>query len=170
MNVDYLLLGGVWLGSVKPDMNNILQPIIENVNSLDVSINTPEGIKYLKAKLLLGVFDLPAKAAAVNMMQYNGRYGCLYCLDEGIYFPHRRLYLPSDNHRPRNMKDMTKWAKQAIEQGRPVFGVKGPSILSSSIDIVKSVPIDYIHASLNLFSIAGLIPSITNQYINLAKK
>ena len=161
MNVEYLLLGGVWLGSVKPDMNNILQPIIEKVNSLDVSINTPEGIKHLKAKLLLGVFDLPAKAAAVNMMQYNGRYGCLYCLDEGIYFSHRRLYLPSDNHRPRNMKDMTKWAKQAIEQGRPVFGVKGPSILSSSIDIVKSVPIDYMHAILE-----GITKSLFNCWFN----
>ena len=68
MNVDYLLLGGIWLGPVKPDMRTILQPIIEKVNSLNADINTPQGIKQLKAKLLLGVFDLPAKAAAVNMM------------------------------------------------------------------------------------------------------
>ena len=145
MNVDYLLLGGIWLEPIKPDMNTILQTIIEKVNSLNADINTPQGIKQLKAKLLVGMFDLPAKAAAVNMMQYNGRYGCLYCLDEGVHISHRRLYLPSDNHRPRNMKDMSKWA---TEEGTPVFGVKGPSVLSSTIDIVKSVPIDYMHAIL----------------------
>ena len=63
MNIDYLLLGGVWLGPVKPDMHAILKPIIDWINVLTMDIQTPQGSKKLKAKLLLGVFDIPAKAA-----------------------------------------------------------------------------------------------------------
>lgn len=82
---EYFLLGGVWLGPVKPDMETILHPIIDKINSLNAEIQTPQGMKHLKAKLLLGVFDLPAKAMAMNIIQFNGRYGCPYCLDEGTY-------------------------------------------------------------------------------------
>lgn len=84
MNVEYLLRGGVWLGPVKPDMKVILQPILDKINSLDAEIQTPQGTKYFKAKLLLAVFDLPAKAMAMNTSQFNGCYGCPYCLDEGL--------------------------------------------------------------------------------------
>lgn len=107
-----------------------------------------QGTKILRAKLLLGVFDLPAKALALNCLQYNGQYGCAYCLDSGTYISHRRLYLPQDAHAPRSFGDMKQWATQAEQQGEPIYGVKGPSILSSSINIVTSVPVDYMHAVL----------------------
>ncbi len=110
MDADYLLLGGIWLGPAKPDMKTILQPVISKIESLKVSLKTCQGEKQLRAKLLLSVFDLPARAAAVNMMQYNGRYGCLYCLDEGKHINHRRIYLPSERHTPRNDTQMNRWA------------------------------------------------------------
>ena len=148
MNIDYLLLGGIWLGPVKPDMHAILKPIIDRINALTMDIQTPQGSKKLKAKLLVGVFDLPAKAAGVNMMQYNGKYGCLYCLDEGLHISHCRIYLPSDSHQARNIKDIHKWSEQAIKDGKPIFGVKGPSVLTQCLNIITSVPIDYMHAIL----------------------
>lgn len=40
---------------------------------------------------------------------------------------------------------MELWASQAETSGKPVYGVKGHSILSKYIDIVKDVPIDYMH-------------------------
>ncbi len=43
---------------------------------------------------------------------------------------------------------MKRWATKAERQGKPVYGVKGPSVLSPSINIVKSVPVDYMHAVL----------------------
>ena len=82
MNVDNLLLGGVWLGPVKPDMTIVLEPVLKQIDELDLEISVPGGIRHLKAKLLLGVFDLPAKAAALNVKQFNGEYGCNYCLDK----------------------------------------------------------------------------------------
>eukprot|EP00731_Ephydatia_muelleri_P032131 Em0023g638a len=36
-NVQYLLVGGLWLGSVKPDMNKILKPILTRIKKLEDS-------------------------------------------------------------------------------------------------------------------------------------
>lgn len=85
---------------------------------------------------------------ALNFSQFNGRYGCAYCLDKGTYANHRMLYLPGDSHERRKRRDLRKWAEDAEKQGKPVFGVKGPSILSPYIDIFKAVPVDYMHAVL----------------------
>ena len=35
----------------------------------------------------LSSVDLPAKAAMLNVKQYNGRYGCSHCGDEGVSRP-----------------------------------------------------------------------------------
>lgn len=148
MDVDCLLLAGVWLGPVKPNMKLILEPIIDIINQIDIEINISGSTKHLKAKLLLGVFDLPAKAMALNTVQFNGKHGCPYCLDEGIHVSHRRLYLPNDTHEPRKMRNMIQWADQAEQLDKPVNGVKGHSVLSPHINLIKSVPVDYMHAVL----------------------
>ena len=75
MNVDNLLLAGVWLGPVKPDLSVILKPILERIDVLKtdgISFTTPEGVKTLKATLVAAVFDLPAKAMALKHSQFNG--------------------------------------------------------------------------------------------------
>lgn len=151
MNFRYLLLAGVWLGPVKPMMDTILRPVLESIHKLyteGLEITTPNGRKILKAKLLGCVFDLPAKAMSLNCKQWNGHYGCSYCLDEGTQVSHRRLYLPNDQHTPRIEKDTIQHAVEAVSNSAPVFGIKGPSILSPYLNIVKDVPIDYMHAAL----------------------
>lgn len=76
MNVENLLLAGVCLGPVKPDIAVILKSILkrlEQLKSEGLAIQSPEGPKVMKATLLLGVFDLPAKAMALNSIQFNGK-------------------------------------------------------------------------------------------------
>eukprot|EP00731_Ephydatia_muelleri_P012555 Em0006g1449a len=122
-NVQYLLVGGLWLGSVKPDMNKILKPILTRIKKLEDSetiIRTKVGNKKLKAKLILATFDLIAKAMAMNLTQFNGKYGCPYCLDIGTYEQHRTIYLPSDLHEPRIFSDVILWATMAQEMEEPV--------------------------------------------------
>lgn len=161
MNVAYLLLGGIWLGPVKPDMNLILDPVLKKIDNVNIPINLPEGTKHFKAKLLLGVFDLPAKAMALNFIQFNGRFGCAYCLDKGTYTNHRMLYLPGDSHTHRKNGDLIKWAVEAEQKGQPVFGVQGTSILSPYINILKAVPVDYMHAVLE-----GVTKSLFRQWFD----
>ena len=149
--MQYLLVGGLWLGSVKPDMNKILKPILTRIKKLEDSekiIRTKVGNKKLKAKLILATFDLIAKAMAMNLTQFNGKYGCPYCLDIGTYEQHRTIYLPSDLHEPRIFSDVILWATMAQKMEEPVYGVFGPSVLSDLIDLILCIPVDYMHAIL----------------------
>ena len=36
-----------------------------------------------RARLLFVVADLPAKASLLNIIQYNGKFGCPTCYQEG---------------------------------------------------------------------------------------
>lgn len=151
MNFRYLLLAGIWLGNVKPDVSIILQPVLDKVHDLyvnGIAITTPDGPKLLRAKLLTSIFDLPAKAMCLNCIQWNGNYGCCYCYDAGTQVSHRRLYLPDDEHHSRSEKEVLKHAHKALKKKHPVYGIKGNSILAPYINIVKDVPIDYMHAVL----------------------
>ena len=151
MDLRYLLLAGIWLGPGKPIASTILQPVLEKIHSLyekGIMISTPVGRKCLKAKLLCCVFDLPARAMVLNLTQWNGNYGCTYCLDTGTQVSHTRIYLPNDDHKSRTEKDTLKCAKEASNTATPVFGVKGYSVLSPYLNIVKDTAIDYMHAVL----------------------
>ena len=150
MDLRNLLLAGIWLGPVKPDMSIILQPILDKIHVLHdkgMPILTPAGPKCLRAKLLCCVFDLPARAMALNLTQWNGRHGCTHCLDEGTQVSHVRIYLPDDQHVPRTEIEIFKCATSACRSS-PVLGVKGLSVLSPYLNIVKDTAIDYMHAVL----------------------
>ena len=58
------------------------------------------------------------------------------------------MYPPDQVHQPRSTRDVLQWARQAERDGKPKYGVKGVSVLARSIDIVKAIPIDYMHAVL----------------------
>ena len=86
MNSENMMVGALWLGPCKPPMKALLHPVlskIENLQKTGITFPTSKGMKTLKAKLLVGVFDQPAKAMVLNVVQYNGHYGCPYCLDKG---------------------------------------------------------------------------------------
>jgi len=82
---------------------------------------TLPGGKTLKTLLLLAFFDLPAQAVALKFSQFNGKYGCSYCLDKESYIEHRRLYLPDDVHTPQSIENTMLWADEAEEIKKPVF-------------------------------------------------
>lgn len=53
-----------------------------------------------RAALICGTFDLPARAAVLNMVQFNGYWGCSKCLQKGILivsysYSHRHSYIDS---------------------------------------------------------------------------
>ena len=102
----------------------------------------------MKAKLLIAVLDFPARASATNCVQFNGNYGCLYCLDKGTHIMHRQVFLPNDPHIPRLSCTIEQHAVEAEEKRKPIFGVKGTSVLSSTLNLIEGVPIDYMHAIL----------------------
>lgn len=151
MNAENIILAGIWQGPIKPPMNLILTPVLDKIHyikSNGIPVHTPGGKKTLRACLLLAVFDLPAKAAATNINQYNGYYSCTHCLDKGAHVSRRHLFYPDEEHEPRTKHHLQECAREAERKGSAVYGVKGRSVLSSHIDITQSVAIDYMHAVL----------------------
>jgi hypothetical protein len=152
MNLDYLLLAGVWCGPNKPSMDIVLPPILAAIRRLEsagITVDTTEGTKVVRGKLLMGIFDLPAKASATNMKQYNGKYGCNYCTDEGeLIAKNTRIYPPDAPHCKRTASQIEQWAKDAEQTGQSVMGVKGKSVFANDIQLPECVPIDYMHAVL----------------------
>ena len=169
MNAENLILAGVWQGSIKPPMEIILGPVIDKIQHLHshgIQFQSPTGSKVMRAKLLIAVFDLPAKAMATNFVQYNGYYSCTYCLDKGQHRAYRHTFLPTEKHEPRTEALIKQHAIEAKRKGKAVFGIKGKSILSSCIKIVSDVPIDYMHAVLEGVSKSLLSAFLDSKYHN----
>lgn len=89
------------------------------------------------------VFDLPAKASATNTKQFNGEYGCFYCLDKGQLHNRARIYPPTASNTLRTTECMKDWAIKAEETQ---YGVKGT--FGEYLDFPQCVPIDYMHSIL----------------------
>jgi len=148
-----IVLCGVWAGPTKPLMNNLLDPILNSIEQLStsgVSMVSPSGNNMtIRARLVMGIFDLPAKAAVLAAKQFNGKFGCSVCLHPGKRLnTNSRVYLPDAIYPNRTHLHVVRAAAEAIQTGTCIQGVYGESPLSGSIDLVNSIPIDYMHCVL----------------------
>ena len=153
MRVDNLVVASLWFGPTKPDMTCMLQPILENVSSLEregvtLQVDASHSEVVIRAKLVMAIFDLPAKAAATNTKQFNGEFGCFYCLNKGKVYNRARIYTPDDSHVLRTPEQMKKWAEEAEINQESKFGVKGFSLLSNYLTFPQCIPVDYMHCVL----------------------
>lgn len=93
------------------------------------------------------------------MMQYNGKWGCSYCLNEGTRIAKgrgfSRVYLPEISE-PRTEEQLLETAERAVTQNETIMGIKGFSIMSEVLlfNIVTSLVPDYMHALL-----LGVVPA-----------
>ena len=60
------------------------------------------------------------------MNQYNGKFGCQICKQDGITVDKTRVYPYKENLILRTESETKKHALQAYEIKKPVCGVKGP--------------------------------------------
>ena len=51
---------------------------------LGIKVTIPNGPTTARARLLMCSVDLPEKAIILNTKQFNRKYGCPYCEDEGV--------------------------------------------------------------------------------------
>ena len=132
MNVENMIVAALWLGPCKPSIDVLLPSVLSKIDLLHtngIEFSTPHGKKVVRVKIVAAVFDFPAKAMALNIVQFNGYYGCPYCKDRGIHKCHRHLYLPAEPHIAKEPGDIDAWARKAEEILKPVFGVKGFSMV-----------------------------------------
>ncbi|XP_066915002.1 uncharacterized protein [Clytia hemisphaerica] len=155
-----ILISGLWYGETHPNMLTFLPSQFETLN--DIMVN---GVKInesvtVRGMVLCGTFDMPAKASVLNFIQFNGRFGCSKCLQEGINFRTEKngsvRCFPLQKEDPfgpeRSHSETVKLANQVLQSNdkKPIFGVKGPSplMLLKSYDLVRGVAVDYMHCVL----------------------
>ena len=145
-----IILSSLWIGVGKPSFHHLLEPLLAEINYLTtvgMEIELPTGNVTVKAKLVLGIFDLPAKASILSCTQFNGYYGCSVCLHPGKQMSRRMVYPPRETSM-RTHDQIRSFAQEAIECGKPKKGIKCISPLADYLNLVDSVPVDYMHAIL----------------------
>jgi len=79
MNFANVILCGLWVGPRKPIIHCLLDPVVKTIcklSTVGVNMNSAIGHLTFRAKIAMGVFDLPAKVRVLNAKQYNGNCGC----------------------------------------------------------------------------------------------
>ena len=162
INEKFQILAGAWCGPKKPlDMSLLLKPVVNKLHNLlysGIEADTPSGKKLVKAVVLTGNFDLPAKVEVLNIKQFNGKNGCLYCEDPGeILTRGQRIYPPGAPHQARTEREIKRCGSEAEAKGEAVLGIKGHSILNG----VVNIPFDYMHCILE-----GVVKSLMTYWFD----
>lgn len=129
------LVCALWVGRNKPDMDIIFKPFVDKMEIL-----ADEGIFHkivnkeinVKCFVLCCCVDSGARPAMQGLVQYNGYYGCPWCLHEEVYIstgPGRgcvKYPLLDEVPRKRNELEMLDHMRQSVLSRNPCCGVKDP--------------------------------------------
>eukprot|EP00733_Pompholyxophrys_punicea_P000473 Pompholyxophrys_punicea_v1_NODE_133_length_3286_cov_14.739709.p1 type:complete len:509 gc:universal NODE_133_length_3286_cov_14.739709:1595-69(-) len=168
-----MILGGLWFGVSKPNMNLFLKPFRNKLKSFYHNgfpvTNSPLGKEIVvRGILLCGVCDLPAKALVQEHVFQNGYYGCTCCESEAIRVPvgegfsQVHPYQKPGERVQRTFQSVLEQAREAIRDGEPKKGINGPSQLMDVPEfiLVEDMRIDYMHG------IAGIMKKLNELWFS----
>ncbi|XP_054592230.1 uncharacterized protein [Nothobranchius furzeri] len=149
-----VMLAGLWFGAQEPVMPIFLKLFVDQAKTL-----ASKGVSWRKCGALVNskivglccCVDSKARPAMQNTTQFNGYFGCGFCLHPGTLVEKQVKYTVTATEYPeREANKMIADMEQAVEQHRSVRGVKGPSPLINMpyFDIVWGFVPDYMHAVL----------------------
>ena len=157
-----LVTCGLWFNKQKPEFPIFLNKFVELVNNI-----TNQGIsciikgepRLLKLHILSCCVDSVARAPVQGVKQFNGKFGCNWCLHPGKYAENSMKY-PSMNELPHS-RNHEETVKLMVEKNF-TFGIKyaSPLINLSSFDIVLGFVPDYLHCSLE-----GIAKQFTSYFL-----
>lgn len=161
-----LITCGVWFGKTQPEMNAFLSPLVNKLNKLSengIDIKIKGEQRIIKPYVLVGIFDAPARCKATGTSQFNGKYGCDWCLNPTSWDTATRYTKALPIPIERSKQKMLDWCEEATEKRTPVFGVKHatPLYYLRNFCIVWSIVPDYMHACL-----LGVGKQFTTFFIN----
>lgn len=154
-----LILAGLWFGKDKPNMNIFLEPFVEQMNELlknGVECILNEVKTCIKIFPLICSVDCIARAAMQGFSQFNGKYGCCFCLHPGEWVrsnPNNKKSgnikypLQVDVPKKRTVEHTIQCMKKAVTSKKPIFGVKSPSQLINleKFDIIYGYVVESLH-------------------------
>lgn len=167
---DNILLCGVWYGKSKPKMETFLKFFVDeliDLHQVGITRIDPEGREIsIKVHAIVCSVDSVARPLLQNIHQYNGEFGCPFCLNKGENVPlgrgFARVY-PGDVGPNRTLAQHEIDCQEAVNTKSVINGVKGPSILMllPVFNIISSFVPDYMHCVL-----LGVTKTITNAWFD----
>ncbi len=143
---DKVIIIGIYHGFKKPEDVNLF--ILELVEEAKVVLK--DGLKYggrvLEVEIAALVCDAPARCLVTSVVSHNAYYGCHKCETKGVWIRSSvlsnyggRVTYPNVNDRLRtNESFRTRSQSRHHKTGRSI-------IEELPFDIVKKVPVDYMH-------------------------
>ena len=158
---EQVLLCGVWYGPRKPNWLTYSKPFLEELRSLgSTGIEWTHGNeeKVTKVSTLAIVCDSPARCVVQGAHQFNGAFGCTWCLQEGEVVPRgngqARVYEYEVGVPKRTQASIIQSARHVVRDNLDHHhGVKMASPLlalpaACGVDLVRSFSVDYMHSVL----------------------
>ena len=90
--LENMILVALWKGKTKPDFNSIGPMIKKELVNITTAVYCSKVEKHFDVKLGDFICDMVAKASSLNVVHFNGYYGCVYCYMRGVHENHRHLY------------------------------------------------------------------------------
>jgi len=173
-----MLIAGIWCSSAKPHPNIFLQPIYNDLQTLQNGIFVKFFNDFTEhkviCKLLCGTMDSPARSTFLNMKSHSGFYSCFMCLCKGVKNKESggvTVFPFEENFPQRTLEEYCDHVKYAVEN-RVVYnkallnddqccGIKGPTLLfymlcnmflSTAIDPMHCVYLGVMRQMLNLMT------------------
>ncbi|KAJ8676648.1 hypothetical protein QAD02_012435 [Eretmocerus hayati] len=153
-----MLLAGLWFGPTKPEANLFMNSFRNCLRTLykGVTLLIRETPIKIRAVIICGTCDLPAKAHFLNMKLYSVYFGCQVCLIRGLRLDGVQTYPYVKHPDLRNSDESLKQATEALkkredksipkQEPKDVCGVKGPSELSKiAYKYIETTAIDVMH-------------------------
>ena len=155
---------GLWISSKKPIMWSFLKPLHDEMCKLEDGVNLKDNNEKeftMKATIINCVCDLPARCMVSNSMQFNGKYGCWYCLQPGETYTtnkgghvHIYPYKENDPKEPQrtteNLEHDVNQVVKNVQNNKKdyiVNGIKGPFwfMFLKHFNVIHGFVIDYMH-------------------------
>lgn len=136
---NFLAMCCLFYSDSKPPPDTFLKPfVVQSISFFNVRFlcKDSDGIeRRSKVMFCVCIADAPARAMLSNLRQYNGEYGCVHCIHPGSRARKKggtvQIYKVTHPIHPlRDEDSMLNHAEVAIRLGKPVMGVKGPSLLN----------------------------------------
>ncbi|XP_051168710.1 uncharacterized protein LOC127286354 isoform X1 [Leptopilina boulardi] len=146
----YMFMAGIWVGKKTPNMGKIMESMVDDLNELhDTGITwrpTPEREVVSKFAVVILTADSVAKPVVLRMKQYNGEYGCTFCLAQGKSVE-RRWIFNAEPIVPRTSETMNADVRALMATGIESRGVLGCSRLLSlrRFEFIKGQVVDIAH-------------------------
>ncbi|XP_077500036.1 uncharacterized protein LOC144110817 [Amblyomma americanum] len=159
------LIGGLWFGQ-PPYMRTFLTKFVEEINQFG-KITWKAGHTLLSSglRVLCCCVDAPARASVINMVQFNGLFGCPWCYNFAEFHEGAQRYMSVTVGEERTPGEMSKDMEFAEKIKDAVNGLKGQSPLNNlkHFNIVFGHTVEYMHCVL-----IGVAKCLTDQWFDSA--